>query len=265
MTINFYKVRKWAGLIIGPCLTVLFFYIGTVFWGFLYGIAFFGVGLLLSAFIGNMFIKTPFSEMLEGKGILAVNLDSTGLMNFFVVGLNNPYLRGKYNGQWIKDIFDRDSVFSIAEPKKVKEAANITKDKKLKIEIDMDEYNKARFAFMHYPVLIWNDQVKSLLTKDFFSTGEKDAFAEHGVLYLNKQVEELTVVLRNFGRYVVDQLRPSGGILANKWLWVMIILGIGIVVLAVLFGPAILAQVKGVGSTATSAVTGAKTGSIIPK
>ena len=53
---------------------------------------------------------------------------------------------------------------------------------------------------------------------------EKDTFAEHGVLYLNRKMEELTSVVRDFGRHVVETLKPKQSLFKNKWVIVIIII-----------------------------------------
>ncbi len=50
-----------------------------------------------------------------------------------------------------------------------------TKENITVIELSESEYNSARFSLFHYPALIWNDQIKSMLTKDFMAGQEKEA------------------------------------------------------------------------------------------
>ena len=154
--------------------------------------------------------------------------------------------------QKIKDIFDRAAVFQLAQPVKALDLKE-NKDGDLIITLDQNKFNAARFALFHYPVLIWNDNIKSLITKDFFSERERDAFAEHGVLYLNKQVEELNNHLLNFGRYIVENLKPSTDWLKSKW--TIIIAIIIFIILAAIFAPSIIEAVGGITAPATSAIT----------
>lgn len=246
---NPYTMRKWAALILPGLLCTVGFYVMTVFYGLLYGIAAFLVFLILGAVLGLLFLKNPFGDMLEGKGILAVNLDSTGIMQFFIVKVQSPFIRGKVFGRDVKDVFDREAVSQMATPVNNMTPANMTYEDdgaKLKITLDKDLYNKSRFAFQTYPVLIWNDQVKSFLTKDFLASQEKMIFAEHGVLYLNRLMEELTSVVRDFGRYVVELTKPASSILGNKWFWIIIVGAV--ILMGVLFAPAIIDAVKGTGA-----------------
>ena len=73
-------------------------------------------------------------------------------------------------------------------------------------------------------------------------------------------MEELTSVVRDFGRHIVELTKPQDSFLArNKW--VIIIAGVLIGGLALMFAPAILEQIKagfgGVGGSITKAAGGA--------
>lgn len=246
--INVFKVRKIAALLLMGLFPTIMFFIAVTFWSFLYGLAFLAAGLLLGYLIANIMLKNPFTAMLEGKGILAINFDSTGVLKPFIVGLKAPYVKGILNGKEVNDVWDREATFNFAVPKKAGTAQQITEGKKsyFKIELSEKEYNAGRFAMYHYPCILWNEQTNSLLTKDFFSEKEKNAFTEHGVLYMNRKLEELTGAMLNFGRYVVEQLKPKMSILQNKWFWIIIIV-VGVIMLA-LFAKPIIQNIQGVAS-----------------
>lgn len=261
--INPFAIKKWISLLIGPLLTVVLFFIALTFYGLLIGLAFMGVGLLLGAILGNLMLKNPFTMMLEGKGLLCINMDSTGILRPFIVGLDNPYMHGKIGKSHVRDIFDRATVLQLARPQKNTTSLKQTKEGGIEIKLDEQKYNEGRFALFHYPVLIWNDQLKQILTKDFFSEGEKNAFAEHGVLYLNKQLEDLNRYLLNFGRYIVENLKPKSDIWQNKWVIIVIIVA-GIALMA-LFVPAIIKAMSGVSGPVSEAIKSAGTsGALTP-
>lgn len=249
--INPFIIRKYAGIILPALITTICFFIGLNFYGLLISMGFMVVGLLISLFISSLLLKNPFTDMLEGKGILVFNIDSTGIIVPFIVGVNPPYIQGKINNKPINDVFDRDAVLNLAAPVK-----NISKteyeDNKIIIKLDEEEYNKGRFALFHYPVLLWNNQIKTILTKEFLSDAEKNSFAEHGILYLNRKMEELTSSVRDFGRYIVDLTKPKGSLFANKWVWIILI--IGLVILAALFAPSIISTIKANMGTMTKTV-----------
>lgn len=236
--INTFIFKRITALAVSGFLTTTLFFIAGQYYGLFWGIAFFLVGLLLSVVLGSIILLNPFTRMLEGKGVLAINIDSTGILRPFIVSLQSPYIKGKLNKRPINDVWDRETVMQMAAPKKAAAKAIPTEDGGIKIELNELEYNKARFALFHWPVLIYNEQVGSVLTKDFLSTQERDTFAEHGVLFLNRKVEELTHIIRDFGRYVVELTKPKSEWYKNPWLIGFIIFLI--IVLAVLFIPPIL-------------------------
>lgn len=312
MALNLYKVRVFGGLILGPLIAVIAFFVGLSFYGFLWGLVGMAIGLMISVLIGKLMIKNPFSDMLEGKGILALNVDSTGIIRPFVVAVQSPYIRNVKEG--VDDVFDREAVFQLAVPenarvplqalesggvrvvldkkgmmklkeikadgflelnkdefrvleedkKKIRIALNPDKLEELKartkenitiLDIDEDEYNKGRFALFHYPCLLYNDQTQSIITKDFLAEQEKEAFAEHGILYLNRKMQELTSVVRDFGRAVVELLKPSSGLMTKWWVWIIIAVVVAIII--AMFAPAVINAVKNMGGAGGGAVSSA--------
>lgn len=251
--INPYVLRKWGALLFVGLFTTIGFYVGVVFYGFLIGLGTMFASLITSLIVGNLMLKHPFRLMLEGKGILFINLDSTGVLRPSIIGLESPYVKGKIGKKQVTDVWDRSSVFQISVPKKEKSKASITDKNGIKFELNEEEINKSRFAFNQYPVLIWNDQIKSFLTKDFFADTEKTTFSEHGILYLNRRIEELSSKVRDFARYVVETTKPKTSIWESKWTWIIII--IFIIILLAMFAPAIIKAIQGFYGTAGGAVS----------
>lgn len=247
--INVYVIKKYATLMMCGFIPVLMFVLGDILKGFIWGIGLFFMGMLLTVVAGNLLLRNPFSNFLEGKGLLVANLDSTGIVPFFNIKLERPHLRGEFYKQSIEDTFDREAVFNMIPPEGKQGVGIYTQDGGMLIKLNNQEYNKGRMVTMQYPLLIWNDQIKSLITKDFLSDQEKHAFAEHQSLHLNQQMNSLTSVTRDFARYVVEQLKPlkkffsggAGGVIA------IVLIVIVIIVLAVLFGPKIIALFNGGG------------------
>lgn len=224
-------------------LTTMSFYIVTVFYGMLWGIGGLFIGLMVSILAGTLMLRTPFTPMLEGKGILCLDVNSTGIIRPFVVAVRPPYIHGKVAGQDVTDVFDRETVFQLATPKLNSTAATPNNKGGITIDLDEEEYNSGRFALFHFPVLIWNSQIGSIITKDFLAEAEKTLYAEHSVIYLQRKVEELTGHVRDFGRYIVEQLKPKGSMFANKWvIWIIIIFAI---ILIAMFAPSIINSIKG--------------------
>jgi len=277
--INVYKLKKTGALLFVGLFTVIFFVVGAQFYGFWIGLGTMFAGLITSYFLANYMLKTPFSDMLEGKGIMAIDLNSTGIITAFIVNVDPPYIRGQLRGKPVVDVFDRNAVFNLKVPKKNKGpfsrnlrvaydegppkppegAGEIWRDDQgsINFSISEDKYNKARFALQQYPVLLYNSQIGSILTKDFLSEQEKTAFAEHQVLFLNQQMQNLTGHVRDFGRYIVEFMKPGKSRFGGAKMWVTIIIVILVIILVALFAPSIINTLKGAaGPVAQTVQTG---------
>lgn len=248
--INVFKIKKYSVLLLCPLITTILFLIGYKIYNFVWGLLFLGAGLLLSVVLGIVLLKNPFSEMLEGKGILVFNMDSTGIIQPFIVSVNSPYIEGVFQKRKISDVFDRAAVFGMSAPKKAAKIIETSKEG-IKIDLSEKEYNQARFQFSNYPVLLWNNQIKSVVTKDFLAEKEKTSFAEHGILYLNRKVEDLNHHIRDFGRYVVELTKPQQSFFQTTFGKIVLIAGL--ILLFALFAPSVynvVAKFIGTGGTA---------------
>ncbi len=99
------------------------------------------------------------------------------------------------------------------------------------LKIPKHQLADSKFGMEAYPVFLWNDQTKTLIGKEFLSTQEKTAFAEHIMLHFIKVAEELNTNFLNFGRYVVSHLSPAQGFFSSGIgqiiKWVLIIVAVG--------------------------------------
>lgn len=282
--INPYKIRKWAGLVVVGMFTSIFFFVGVLYYGMLVGIFTLFAGLVVGGLVANMLLKNPFSQMLEGSGILAMDINSTGIINLFIVKVAGHKIRGKVNGKVVNDVFDRGAVhslkvpvlnsgelskdlsrehkrYAVVSPEELKDEQSIRK-RIIRDEIVIDfrlfeeTFNRTKFALMQYPVLLYNSQLETFITKDFLADSEKRSFAEHHVLYLNRQMQDLSSSIRDFGRYIVETLKPKSGVFGSKW--VMIVVIIVLVILAILFLPAIIDVFRSTGGVVSGASSTAK-------
>jgi len=277
--INMFKMRKIGALVMCCCVSCILFYLGNTFYGFIGGISFMLLSMLPCVLLGTILLKNPFTDMLEGKGLLVLNFDSSGILRPFIVQFEAPYIKGNLFNKVIDDIFDRNTIINLAPVGKLKgtafsesqmtaknkrEGVKIdTKKKKpyLTIEIkDEKEFNDARFGLYHYPVMIYNRQLDSLMTKSFLKNKEDSSFANHAILYANKKLQELSTDVKNFGRYVVENLKPKGNFLKSPWVIVVIV--VFVIIMLVLFGPALFSTVGNAASAVSKARGG---GAIVPK
>lgn len=253
MIINLYKVKKWGAFMLMAFLPTVTFFIMILMTDLIQTIIAFFMVTAISMVIASKITGHPIMELLEGKGLLVLTLDSTGVIDPFIVGVKNPYMRGKFKEKEIETLFDRESVNYLAIPKKVNATVEQTADpniEKLTMEIPKDEKNSIMFGFRHFPVLIYNKNLETFITKDVLADFEKDTFVNHMVLYLNRKVEDLTSQLRDFARYIVEQTRPKKSIFSSGWFkWLLIIFVI--VILVALLLPYIIGSMGTVSSGAS--------------
>lgn len=259
--INPYVMKKYVSLfLVGICTALPMFVILSIYGNLVLAGVFMFVGLVTGIIIANVMLYNPFTAMLEGKGLLAMDINSTGIIRTFLVNLKPPYVKGNIGKEKVVDVFDRETVCDLELPRKEKglevPQVKYTDDGKLKINIDYEAYNKSRFRMLHYPVLIFNSHLGSLLDKQMISKLEKETFAAHSIIFLNKKVEELTSVLTHFSRQVIELMRPKSSAFDNPVIR-------GIVIFIIIF--AFLAigymflkpMIMGSGSNPFAAATGA--------
>ena len=252
--LNPYKLKKWGAMIISAIVPSLFFTIVLNTNGFMWAIGAMFMGGLISIVIASAMLKNPFQDLLEGKGLLALNLTSTGIIQPFIMGFDKNFIKGGVNGEYIEEFFDRESTQSLSVPVKGKNKVVKTEDGDLLFKIDSDQLNTSRFAFNQYPVLLYNSMSKTFLTKEQLADFEKKIIAYNKLIFLTKKVEDLSISVKNFARHIVDNLKPKafGGGMPSWVIILLVIVVIGFVVLMILKsggGGAIAGAVKGASSS----------------
>lgn len=281
MALNPYVMKKMAALVMPSLITTIMFAVGIIFYDLIIAIGLMFLGLLIGYFTAGLILKNPFTDMIEGRGLMVANMDSTGIVTPFLVQVQTPYIRGKLGNKPVEDVFDRDAMFQMAAPVKVAqqaEFAEITKNLRedsatgqwiyetetiLRIELNKKAYNEGRFALQHWPLIIYNAQMGTVIPKDWFAGKEVEAFAKHGIFYLNRKVEELNSHIRDFGRYIVDTLKPKTSLFSSKL--AIIVMIVVFILLAVLFARPVIDLVSGIGAGAANAVQAGGGNTITPQ
>lgn len=271
MALNEYIIKEKATIMFVCFLTLIGYAAGTMFFNFWYGLAFALLAILLSVFVAPVILAHPFTDMIKGKGLMVFDLTSTGIIRPFLVTMRPPFVKGNFDGKQINDVFDREAIYQLTPPVKVKEMATQDENGNLTLTLNTEDYAKAKFVMNTIPVMIWNSQLKTLLTKEYLSKNEKKAFTTHTVLYLQKTIEELSSSVRDFARYVVETLNPQET-KSNPMKWILILGGIILFGAAAYYlGPKVMEIIKGAGGAArqgvssiqSSGATAAQTGAII--
>lgn len=250
---NPFVIKKFSALILTGLLPCVGLAVTTIFYGYWWGLGMMGFFLLLSMMISVLLLRNPFSVMLEGKGLLAIDINSSGVLRMFNMSVNMPHLHGKYNKKVVKDVFDRDAVFQVAKPTSNPIPATVETNGNIKIELDEEKYNQARFALFHYPCVIYNSAIGSIMTKDVLSGQEKESFAKHGIMALNHKVEDLSNHIRDFARHTVELTRPREKWYQNKW--VIVIIVVLLAILGIALFPKVVQIIGAAMSTTAEAVS----------
>lgn len=265
--INVFKVKKWAAfLIAGMFPTVIFYLFLTIYKNFLYAIGAWFVMVFLVLLIGFRMINNPFSAMLEGNGLLSLNLDSKGNIGAFIVGMDrNSLLRGFSGSSEVSSVFDRDNVHNLSAPVVAGGSAKIETDNKgskfLVYKLTEKEINDSRFAFNQFPVLIYNELSDSFIKKSELASMEKERIGFDKLTQLNKSVERLANYMFGFTRTIGDYFKPSSGLFGGglpTWVIVIIVVLVGfLVVMLIVKGSGGSINLGGLGQAVSAAKTAA--------
>lgn len=259
--LNPFKIKKWVALILAGMIPTVLFTIVSMIQDFLWGIIVWILAVIFMVLIGFKLLNNPFSDLLEGKGLLAVNMDSKGLLQFFIVGVGEGVLRSNFQGKNIGGVFDRDNVANFSVPVKTESKVQRTEDGGLKWEISGDELNDTRFAFNQYPLLIWNDMSGTFISKSELGKFEREIISYDKVSFLAKKAERLSDAMLNFGRHLVDQLKPKPGMFGAMPTWLVILLG---VIIMAIVGVFLFKAMQGGGFGALGSAAGAAKGAVNP-
>lgn len=241
---NFFKIKKLVLLTVTGILPVMAMFV-TLFlgMGLLISVGIIIACLLFGIFLFTQLVRHPLLSLAEGEGLMLLTVDSTGVIVPAVVKMNAPKLFADLGGgKTVESIYDRSMIHYFQQPR------TGTMDFKKSVG-NFDEYtvrmergreHDITFMFMQYPTFIYNKNTGTFVSKEQWAKYEEAMTVKHTVLYLKTKTEELTSIMRDFARYVVEQLKPKQGFsLGGKWLWIILIGGV-IVVIAFLFGPSIM-------------------------
>lgn len=238
---NPYKIKKWVTLIFTALFPAMVFAIllFTTKGDMLVTLLGLVVSSLLFAFVAGRLIRHPFSQLVEGDGLLVFDLPSTGLIRPFIVKLNPPMIEGKYFGEKVDSVYSRNLTAYLRTPilANAFKKEILKEDGKTQVELSLtyekEDERKVSFGFeSFYPVMIYNSQLKTFLTKESLTAIEEKAFVENTVLNLRKKVEDLHSQVRDFARYVVEQTKPKSNFLSSPIAIVIIIVVIIIIIVA---------------------------------
>lgn len=252
---NFYVAKKWVMMFLtGIIPTVVFITFLFAGFGLLMAMLIVFFVALIMVLITSKMLMHPLTGLIEGKGMLTLTLDSTGFIESFLVSAENqPFVRGIFRGRQVETMFDRDITQYLIPPQngRLVDATMINAQgkavgkRKVLIMPTQEEKADYLFAFGSYPTFIYNKVLGTFLQKSLFSNFEQHTFVRHAVMYLLKKTEELSASVRDFARYIVEQIKPHKSFWEGKKWLLYLILGVAIVIFILLFLPSILSAFSG--------------------
>jgi len=206
---------KWAGsyALVGLVPTV-FFFAFLVMKNFWWGLGGLFLSFIPAKILAYKIIKHPFTEMLQGQGMIAFTLDSSGVMVPFIVKQNLGKIYSLFENIEKTSVFNRKNVAYLSPPREGDLVVGLYEDKKgkvvgkdifIKIPKKMYEYS---FRFDQYPVLLFDKNSKRWLPKDFFQEKEME-YKKNMMLELEQKLEDVGRNIRDFARYIIEKSRPT--------------------------------------------------------
>lgn len=203
---------------------------------FVYGIYTFGLNnalfmcasvLLVCMIASNKLTNHEFRDMLEGKGIITVKLESTGVFDFRVLQVANGRIFGDLWGKKVNEPYNPELLYTLYAPENHKDGYAVVKAKDGKdlLWMDLSVFRSYKFGFKQYPMLVYNSVTKTLLTKGDLGDIEK-IIASHNVFVANERAKDLNKSLLDFSRAVVDKEFSLKNVELGKWLIYLLIGGI---------------------------------------
>jgi hypothetical protein len=202
-------------------------------------------GMVIIA-IGNKILRHPIITMIEGKGLLSMILDSTGLIGCFNVIVNAPKMMGKKPGENLEldETYDVDIMHRIIFPKDAPlvqgfeinrdeiTGKTFLKNKMILVLPDDETKHDTLFQFESRPVFIYNKVMGQFLSRNMLAKNEKHMQLKHSSLNILYKLATLGDVFRDFGRYAGELTRPKPKGLFARWPWLKWVL-IGLVILII--------------------------------
>jgi len=256
--VNLFKVKKLVSLfILGFLPTFAFFMFMFFGFGIIYSIIVWVLFVIIGMLIFSALTRHPLMQLIQGEGMLALTLDSTGVIEPFIIKANPPFIKGRIGRKEVSSLFDRPTVFYMKNPKDARidfkeEDENF---KTYNLKVPKGKESQITYAFQQYPTFIYNKNLGALMTKDSLAKMETEGIIKHLVLYLKVKTEELTSIMRDFARYVIEMTKPKTSMFAGKSRIIIILVIIAVVIILIaLFAPSIINIIGPALSTGQSAM-----------
>lgn len=260
MKLSMYAAKKWAAFMLAGFLPLLIFIMSLFTTKNLlisYVIGF--VAIIVSAIFCIRIIRHPWLVLIEGNGVAAAAVDSTGIVAPMIAQMPAPpemnMQTGK--GKMTTDLYERGLVHTLLIPQKttVAKAQEVNEEgevvgEKLVMVLPFDDFDKL-FNLEGKPLFIYNRVLGTFVGKGILSQLETESTLLHAVNHLVFIMKKLAGEIRPFSSYVIEQLKPKGSWLEGKMKWILIAI-IVIIIMAIvgMFGPQLMSAMKGISNLA---------------
>lgn len=250
---NMFSVKKYAAYFVMSFMPAMAFFISLLYLDYFTAVGMFFAFMALAIVVGTIMVSHPMMQMIEGKGMLTMTWDSTGVIESFLVRADAPFVRGIFRKKLKETMFDREIVNYLIPPQegKMVEASMLNAEGKIvgkrKVLLMPTQQEKPDylFSFGSYPCFIFNKSLDNFMQKSLLSNFESNTFVKHMVLHLLKKTEDLSMHVRDFARYIVESTRPKKGWFAgNRWI-IWLIIAAAVITMVALFVPALLETISG--------------------
>lgn len=201
--------------LVGLMPTISFYLLN--FFNFKLIYSFFGSFIIFLLFLWLFFIfhNDPFLKLFWGEGQLILTLDSSGVIQPYILKTTIPFLSAKIGDKEIKQKYDKNIFFYINEPIITKEKIYQTEEGDIIFRLSKEDFQKSKFKFWKYNVLFYNKILGSFLTKDFILEKEHSTFLEYLLLNLQWKLTNLDETLTNFFRKFGDMFKRISSFIAD--------------------------------------------------
>jgi len=206
MNMNIFKIKRIVSYYIPPLFSVFVFVILLLSGlNFIFSII---LSLLTSfalSYLMYRWTKHPILSTIEGEGIWVLVIDSKGVIKSYVAKI-------KVEGDTVKLILpnEKELLFKREELTYILFGSDIA-----------------------LPVLIYNEVLGVPLTKEDLMNKEK-MYLEHIDLEILHKVSELSKYMRDFARYIIEQMKPRKISLGNLK-WIIIIMTFILIIGAIIY------------------------------
>lgn len=224
---NEFVIKKFIAYCLASCVPLIAYMLVWGSYDFLTSFSVVIGTIVIGYFVMAYLLKNPFTNALEGKGLLVFDINSTGILGLFNVGVTKSgQVGGNYLGHKIKQFFDRTTIFNLSRSvgngtAQVNKIEGEESKGGIKIDIDSKEYAKARMGLQHLPVLLYNSQTKTFLTKEWISEDIEKKLHENVLIQTKNDIVDLEMQIKDFNRTFLDKLflsMQNSGLMWVVWL-----------------------------------------------